>query len=174
MGGKLCCVTAGIQAMGKGVGASIEMGSPDTKRSTQSPLRHIQATFCAEVLKGEEGSASGDFPGSARAELKDNRLIPLELAEDGCSPKFQICPSLAIMHREINVTYKIYGRAALLVSFFKVILKIKPHFPQGGEAGCHRNKCPGVSGSSTHGCAQRMQASRGRAAQAAPLTWLLS
>lgn len=37
------------------------------------------------------------------------------------------------MHQEINVTYKIYGRAALLVSFFKVILKIKPHFPQGGR-----------------------------------------
>lgn len=26
LGGKLCCVTAGIQPMGKGVGASLEMG----------------------------------------------------------------------------------------------------------------------------------------------------
>lgn len=63
--GKLCCVSAGIQPMGKGVGASLEMVSPDAKRSTQSPLRHIRATFCAEVLKGEEGSASGDVPGRA-------------------------------------------------------------------------------------------------------------
>lgn len=66
LGGKLCCVTAGLQPIdGEGVGASVEMGSPDTEKCTQSPLRHTGATFYAEVSKGEEGSAPADFPGNA-------------------------------------------------------------------------------------------------------------
>lgn len=55
LGGTLCCVIAGLQPMGEGVGASLEMGSPDTKKCTQSPLRHTGTTFYAEVLKGKEG-----------------------------------------------------------------------------------------------------------------------
>lgn len=65
LGGKLCCVAAGMQPMGESLGASLDMGSPDTKISTQSSLRHTGAAFCAEVLKGEGGSAFGDFPGNA-------------------------------------------------------------------------------------------------------------
>lgn len=35
------------------------------------------------------------------------------------NPKLQICPSLVIMHREVNVTYKICGKDASLVSFLR-------------------------------------------------------
>lgn len=56
---KLCCFTAPS-------GSFLRDGvSRHQKEKNQSPLRHRGATFCAEVLKGEEGSASGDFPGSA-------------------------------------------------------------------------------------------------------------
>lgn len=72
-------------------------------------------------------------PGPSTAALSWQRWQEEMAAPQNQTPNLSICPSLAIMHQEVDVTYKIYGRDASLVSFSKVRLNIQPCFPPRGS-----------------------------------------